>query len=397
MSSVANKMVQAASGNTGDSPFDNLIQVGPQQGRTLDISDIDNISIEDTFAESITNSLYNPSCSAIDREKGLLFVISSVVGVYLTVWDISDPTDVTILSTNSQYNGGFSNCSQITINTTTQRIYTAGTRRLQSWEYSDAGVMTHKTTFFFSTYQTAGGIAIDTEDDRLYVVTRDSRDSTRQARHYEFDISTPDTFTQIGNSSVNTFDNTDPMPNGASTGSEPPAQTRSFLDTETKILYGSMDRNWYVTAIDVSTNGASSNQNMTLRDTLTDTLYDHRAAAMDFDEKLYFTAGFSSSTTSGGFISCVDVSDPDNLSTTDMVSVLAARSSSFVRYVLKIDPARKLLFQTSRFNSHTIDGATKYRINIIDYSDPTDLTVTTFDTTSGSNNGAKAGWVLELF
>lgn len=148
MSSVANKMVQAASGNTGDSPFDNLIQVGPQQGRTLDISDIDNISIEDTFAESITNSLYNPSCSAIDREKGLLFVISSVVGVYLTVWDISDPTDVTILSTNSQYSGGFSNCSQITINTTTQRIYTAGTRRLQSWEYSDAGVMTHKTTFF---------------------------------------------------------------------------------------------------------------------------------------------------------------------------------------------------------------------------------------------------------
>jgi len=398
MGSVANKMVQAASGNTGDSPFDNLIQAGPGQGRTLDISDIDNISIEDTWTVG-NNSWYNPSCSAIDREKGLLFVISSVNHYYLTVWDISDPTDVTVLSTNSQYNSGFSNCSQITINTTTQRIYTAGTRRVQSWEYSDAGVMTYKTTFNTVIYQDAASIAIDTEDDRLYVVARDSRDSTGRARHYEFDISTPDTFTQIGSSSVNTFDNTDPMPNGASTGSEPPAQTRSFLDMETKILYGSMDRNSKVTAIDVSTNGASSNQNMTLRDTLTDTLYDHQAAAMDFDEKLYFTAGFYPATGSGsgGFISCVDVSDPDNLSTTDMVSVLAARGGTFKRYVLKIDPARKLLFQTSRFNSHTIDGATKYRINIIDYSDPTDLTVTTFDTPSESTNGAKAGWVLELF
>ena len=393
MSSVANKMVQAASGNTGDSPFGNIFQAASGYGRTLDISDINNISTQDSWTVA-DNAWYEPTGSAIDREKGLVFIVNGSVSPKLTVWDISDPTDVTLLSTNSQNSGSFSAANGIAINTTTQRIYVIGgaVSKLTSYQYSDAGVMTYKSQYYFGTATKAGGIAIDTEDDRLYVVTKRNTNAAGLGSHYEFDISTPDTFTNIGSPATNTFDDTDPIRSTSSTHLSG-YENRSEFDIDTKILYGSRADERAVTAIDVSTNGAYSNQTMTLKDVVTSGVYALKAATMDFNDKLYFVVNQTR-------LSCVDVSDPDNLAVTDTLeNLLCATTSSIIHYDLKVDPARKLLFQVSSFNKHNFNGVVSARMNIIDYSDPTDLTLTTFDTPSVVTDASRAadGYRLELF
>ena len=390
MSTVSNKIIQAAAGNNGngDSPFDNLVQVAQGSGRTLDISDVDNISIEDTWSVA-SNSWYSPGCTAVDREKGLLFVVNGTVSSNLTVWDISDPTDVTLLSTTGQYSGGFAYANGIAINPTTQRIYVCGgTQRVTSYQYSDAGVITYKSQRYHGSVQ-IGGIAIDTEDDKLYLVAKHSSATAGLGRHYEYDISTPDTFTNIGSPASNTFADTDPT-RSTSTSYLSAYESRAEFDMDTKILYGSRPHSREVTAVDVSTNGVYSNQNMTLRDSVDSGVYTNKAATMDFNDKLYFSVEQYR-------VSCVDVSDPDNLTVTDtLAGLLTSRHSSFIRFGLKVDPARKLLFQISRFNSHTINGATVYRLNIIDYSDPTDLTLeATFDTPYAGQG--EHGYLLELF
>ena len=395
MSSVADKIIAGASGNQpGSEPFDYLVQVAQSYGRTLDISDVDNISIEDSWYVAGSN-WYQPGCTAVDREKGLLFVVNGTVQNKLTVLDISDPTDVTILSYNSQTSSSFTNSNGIVINPTTQRIYILSSstyRKLTSYQYSDAGVITYKSQYNFGSTVTPGGIAIDTEDDRLYVAAKHSSATAGLGRHYEFDISTPDTFTSIGSPSSNTFADTDPI---RSTSSSHLAgyESRSEFDMDTKILYGSRPNSNKVTAVDVSTNGIYSNENMTLRDTVDASPYmSTKAATMDFNDKLYFVV-------SNLRVSCIDVSDPDNLTLTDTLENLkAGRNTSTVMYGLKVDPARKLLFQASRFNSHTINGATVYRLNIIDYSDPTDLTLAaTFDTPYVAPQQGEHGYRLELF
>lgn len=392
MSTVSNKIIQAASGNNGgDSPFDYLVQVAQNYGRTLDISDVDNISIEDNWYVAGSN-WYQPGCTAVDREKGLLFVVNGIVQNKLTVLDISDPTDVTILSYNSQTSSSFTNSNGIVINPTTQRIYVCGYGyKVTSYQYSDAGAITYKSQKSHGSSVQIGGIAIDTEDDRLYVVAKLSSATAGLGRHYEYDISTPDTFTSIGSPNNNTFADTDPT-RSTSTSYLQAYESRSEFDMDTKILYGSRPNSREVTAVDVSTNGSLSSQNMTLRDSVDSGVYTNKAATMDFNDKLYFSVEQSR-------VSCVDVSDPDNLTVTDtLTGILASRHSSFIRYGLKVDPARKLLFQASRFNSHTINGATVYRLNIIDYSDPTDLTLAaTFDTPFVAPQQGEHGYRLELF
>lgn len=394
MSTVSNKIIQAAAGNNGgDSPFDYLVQVAQNYGRTLDISDVDNISIEDNWYVAGSN-WYQPGCTAVDREKGLLFVVNGTVTNKLTVLDISDPTDVTVLSYNSQTSGSFTNSNGIVINPTTQRIYilsSSTVRKLTSYQYSDAGVITYKSQYSFGTSTTPGGIAIDTEDDRLYVVAKHSSATAGLGRHYELDISTPDTFTNIGSPASNTFADTDPI-RSTSSNYISGYESRSEFDMDTKILYGSRPNSREVTAVDVSTNGSLSSQNMTLRDSVDSGVYTNKDATMDFNDKLYFSVDQFR-------VSCIDVSDPDNLTVTDTLQNLkAGRNSSTVRYGLKADPARKLLFQASRFNSHSINGATVYRLNIIDYSDPTDLTLAaTFDTPFVSPQQGEHGYRLELF
>ena len=395
MSSVADKIIKGASGNqSGSEPFDYLVQVAQNYGRTLDISDVDNISIEDNWSVA-SSSWYQPGCTAVDREKGLLFVVNGTVQYKLTVWDISDPTDVTLLSTTSQTSGSFTNSNGIVINPTTQRIYILSSstiRRLASYQYSDAGVITYKSNYSFGTSATPGGIAIDTEDDKLYVVLKHSNDTAGLGRHYELDISTPDTFTNIGSPASNTFADTDPI-RSTSSNYISGYESRSEFDMDTKILYGSRPNSNKVTAVDVSTNGIYSYENMTLRDTVDASPYmSTKAATMDFNDKLYFVV-------SNLRVSCIDVSDPDNLTLTDTLENLKAGSATgTVRYGLKVDPARKLLFQASRYNFHTINGASVYRLNIIDYSDPTDLTLAaTFDTPFVSPQLGEHGYRLELF
>jgi hypothetical protein len=128
----------------------------------------------------------------------------------------------------------------------------------------------------------------------------------------------------------------------------------------------SLNSNGYVKSFDVS-----DVNNLTLEDTLslsnTNHAYRH-TKAVDSVNKLLFVSGWT------GTIDIVDVSDPTNLVYKNSIATQTTTDSSGYGFIT-VDPARKLAFCSFSSGSHV----TKSYLHIINYSDIDNLTLTSIE------------------
>tara|TARA_B110000902_G_scaffold168669_1_gene192270 strand:+ start:231 stop:1328 length:1098 start_codon:yes stop_codon:yes gene_type:complete len=360
MSRVANKLIKAKvdSGFTPDPDFTKLLTTGGAGGTTL-LNDLDDASQIDYFSASGFN--YNTPAGGADMytavdDTNKVFMVTNRNADRLAIADWSDDTNIVATDTVTD-SVRLDSITQVAVDPSKEFAYTTnynGTTANRGhcrYDYSDPTNVTFQ--WFLQYFATTYGLTVNPTRELLYYFTSSSLRT--------FDISPTGTNVMVFKDNLN-----------LSTSVAAYVQD-TFLDIANDILYA-VTSNDRIMAIDVSTDTAA-----VLLDSLVDNTNLDQAYAVSVD----VAAGIAFVITRYGKISSIDISDPSNLALLDTYTGVGY-SNDTARRGMAIDPGAKRVY-TSYGTSYSPSG-----VKVIEYSDPSNLTLeTTIDHSGSAYKGAK--------
>jgi len=359
MSRVADKLIKAKvdSGFTPNPDFTKLLTTAGAGGTTL-LNDLDDASQIDYFATSdfsfnVLSGGANLYTAVDDTNK--VFMVTNRNADRLAVADWSDDTDIVVADVVVD-SAKLQDVTQVAVDPSKEFAYTgnlAGTtanRGFCRYDYSDP---TNVTLKWFLAYSSGSyGLTINPTRELLYHFTSNGLGT--------MDISPTGTNVMV-------------FKDFLSTGSVVAYVQDTFLDVENDILYA-VTSNDRIVAIDVSTDTAA---------VLLDSLVDNTNLDQSYAVSVDVAAGIAFVITRYGKISSIDVSDPSNLALLDTYTGVGY-SNDNVRRSMAIDAGAKRVY-TSYGTSYLPAG-----VKVIEYSDPSNLTLeTTLDHSGSAYKGAK--------
>lgn len=162
MSSVANKMVQAAAGNTGDSEKTLALISGGTYFTVVDISDASNMSILGSLSDS---RFYTGTegFADVDTDYKLFFASNSQGDV--VVGNFSDPTNPTFERDSNFSSGGVTRSARTVVLDTSRKLMFTNFNNhdaIYRHGYSSQGVLSSQTAVYSaSMLDNSWGMAID--------------------------------------------------------------------------------------------------------------------------------------------------------------------------------------------------------------------------------------------
>jgi hypothetical protein len=351
MSTVANKMVQAAAGNSGDI-LDTLLMgtyFGGKDIIVLDVSDISNIS-DIGSADNIGNAFLGPP-TAIDLTNNLLFLPHSSGSPYNTdTYDISNLSNIyradVFYSARQAEHGAIADPNREILYSTGKGSY----YQIDKLDYSTPSALSRLTYASSSNYLNLYFPELSSDGDTLFTIGS-SGNGTGLIKSWDVSgtaFSSLDYLSHSGN------------PGGNYSG-------LNWIEQDNYLISG--NSHGYIKSFDVS-----DTSNLALEDTLNVTssvsganFTTRHTRAVDSVNNLYFLTDFYCK------VYIIDVSDPANLVYKNSIAthVSSGSSAGFVT----VDPARKLAFCSFQSGGHL----TKAYLYVIDYSDINNLSLTTID------------------
>lgn len=351
MSTAANKMVQAAAGNSGDI-LDTLLMgtyFGGKDIIVLDVSDISNIS-DIGSADNIGSQFFIPP-SAIDLTNNLLFLPHASGSPYNTdTYDISNLSSISrtdvFYSARQAEHGAIADPNREILYSTGKGSY----YQIDKLDYSTPSALSRLTYASSATYLNLYYPELSSDGDTLFTIGS-SGNGTGLIKSWDVSgtaFSSIDYLSHSGN------------PGGNYTGLNWIEQDNYLISANS---YG------YIKSFDVS-----DTSNLALEDTLNVTssvsgasFNTRHSRAVDSVNNLYFITDFYCK------VYIIDVSDPANLVYKNSIATHVNSGSSYG--FVTVDPARKLAFCSFKSGGHV----TKAYLYVIDYSDINNLSLTTID------------------
>ena len=356
MSRVANKLIKAKvdSGFTPDPDFTKLLTTAGAGGTTL-LNDLDDASQIDYFYA--TGFSYNAYASAdmytaVD-DTNKLFMVTNASADRLAVADWSDDTDIIVADSISNTTN-LDTVYQVAVDPSKEFAYTATSssnytnRGISRYDYSDPNNFTLK---WFLPLSYLYGLTVNPSRELLYCISGSGL--------YTYDISPTGT-------------NAMTQEDFLSVGSTTNYVQGTYLDIANDILY-IVSHSGYLLTFDVSTATAA-----VLLDTFSVSGFSHPMAV-----NVDVAAGIAFVLTRYGKVNSFDVSDPSNLALLDTYSGVGYNNDTYRRSIA-IDPGAKRVY-CSYGTSYAPSG-----VKVIEYSDPSNLTLeTTIDHSGSAYKGAK--------
>ena len=362
MSRVANKLIKAKvdSGFTPDPDFTKLLTTAGLGGTTL-LNDLDDASQIDYFYETFFASNTYGSAdmyTAVD-DTNKVFMVTRASADRLAVADWSDDTNIvrTDIVTNTT---NLDTVYQVAVDPSKEFAYTINSpsnqvnRGVSRYDYSDPTDLTLK--WFFQRSTTMYGLTVNPSRELLYFVSGTGL--------YTYDISPTGT-------------NAMTQEDFLSVGSTIYYVQGTYLDIANNILYAVANNSDSLLAFDVSTATAA-----VLLDTYSGSGLGN---AMDNPSSVNVdvAAGIAFVETRYGKLNSFDVSDPSNITLLDTYVGVGYNNNTTKRSVA-IDPGAKRVY-CAYGTSFSPSG-----VKVIEYSDPSNLTLeATIDHSGSAYKGAK--------
>ena len=352
MSTAANKMVQAAAGNSGDI-LDTLLMgtyFGGKDIIVLDVSDISNIS-DIGSADNIGGHAFFRPPSAIDLTNNLLFLPHSSGSPYNTdTYDISNLSSIS--RTDVFYSGRQAEHGAIA-DPNREILYSTGKAsyyQIDKLDYSTPSALSRLTYASSDSNLNLYYPELSSDGDTLFTIG--------SYGNYSGLIKSWDV-------SGTAFSSLDYLSHSGNPGGN--YSGLNWIEQDNYLI--SANSFGYIKSFDVS-----DTSNLALEDTLNvtssvsgATFTTQHTRAVDSVNNLYFLTDYY------GKVYIIDVSDPANLVYKNSIATHVSSGSSYG--FVTVDPARKLAFCSFQSGGH----ATKAYLYVIDYSDINNLSLTTVD------------------
>ena len=342
MGFIANKLMKLGPSYTPESgQFTKGLVMGTNDATTVNVADVDNMSIVDNVASASVSIAYD---SSVDSTRDLGF-FSNISAGEITCVDFSDISNVSIAdsivdSDKLDFTRG------VAADPATEIVYVSGTtpNYFNAIDYSDPTALS--ITSSLSTTYGGDKIVVDTDRDTAFMKAG--------ARLTSINISNPASMSERTTLSSSTDMNT-----GGGLA----------IDTTNDLVFTGHYSNDKVAVIDTS-NVASLSVISSISNATN--LNQPSVLATDPSKELLFCLCLDS-------LSVVDYSNTSSMSITDTISETGLGGGS--SRSLAVDPVRELVFAKARSEGYTV--------YVYDYSDPTSLTLA--GTVSGTSTNFGGG------